>query len=480
MARRTTRSRCRRVINIPVGGKALLRFSDLNVTEYHTLASLGIRMHVVGYNARLLRDQDGNNTDYYTNSITLGGGESIDVILDASDTTLYPANSKFYLYTPQLDHLSNDAENFGGMMTEVHILSCTPAISMPTAKKCTTRRAAMRNNTIDALSGSCAALRWRSPRCSPAAAQAAAPGITGHRHRAHVFDLTAATAATSRSPTARAFTPGATAATPRPIEPVRAGHDRRRLLSRRAACSCPGPTLVVQPGRDGHGHAAQQPAGGGGQHLDPVSGFHDAASSATGNGAPGGTDAGSRAWRHGHVHLRGRYRRHALLLQRHAGRPAGRDGPVRCADRAASTRHASGAVPPNGAMPPLGSARAVLGLPDTCFAHGRHTASLPNSGDFRLAAAAFNHPAACYDREYLFQFSEMDPAHPSPGEAQCSRQPDWPAAADRLPARADRAVPPGVFHDQRPLDARRHGPELRAASTRTSPTTAIRTCTRAS
>jgi FtsP/CotA-like multicopper oxidase with cupredoxin domain len=29
--------------------------------------------------------------------------------------------------------------------------------------------------------------------------------------------------------------------------------------------------------------------------------------------------------------------------------------------------------------------------------------------DFRLAAAAYNHPSACYDREYLFQFSEMDP-----------------------------------------------------------------------
>jgi FtsP/CotA-like multicopper oxidase with cupredoxin domain len=29
--------------------------------------------------------------------------------------------------------------------------------------------------------------------------------------------------------------------------------------------------------------------------------------------------------------------------------------------------------------------------------------------DFRLAPAAYNHPRACYDREYLFQFSEMDP-----------------------------------------------------------------------
>jgi hypothetical protein len=27
----------------------------------------------------------------------------------------------FFLYTPNLDHLSNDAENFGGLMTEVHV-----------------------------------------------------------------------------------------------------------------------------------------------------------------------------------------------------------------------------------------------------------------------------------------------------------------------------------------------------------------------
>jgi len=109
------------IINIPFGGKALLRISDLSVSEYATLASLGIPMHVVGYNAKLLRDQGGNNTDYYTNSITLGGGESLDVILDASNTALFPRGSVFYLYTPQLDHLSNDAENFGGLMTEVHI-----------------------------------------------------------------------------------------------------------------------------------------------------------------------------------------------------------------------------------------------------------------------------------------------------------------------------------------------------------------------
>jgi len=109
------------IINIPAGGKALLRISDLDVTEYQTLASLGIPMKVIGINAKLLRDQEGNYMYYNTNSITLGGGESLDVILDASNTNLYPKGSVFYLYTPNLDHLSNDAENFGGLMTEVHI-----------------------------------------------------------------------------------------------------------------------------------------------------------------------------------------------------------------------------------------------------------------------------------------------------------------------------------------------------------------------
>jgi FtsP/CotA-like multicopper oxidase with cupredoxin domain len=124
------------VINIPAGGKALLRISDLDVTEYQTLASLGIRMHVVGFNAKLLRDQSGNNMDYYTNSITLAGGESLDVILDTSvarpDGRPYASGQVYYLYTPNLDHLSNDAENFGGLMTEIHI--CTSVD--PTAKNC--------------------------------------------------------------------------------------------------------------------------------------------------------------------------------------------------------------------------------------------------------------------------------------------------------------------------------------------------------
>jgi hypothetical protein len=106
--------------------RALLRISDLSVTEYSTLATVGVPMTVIGFHARMLRDLAGNNMAYQTNSITIGGGESLDVILDVSDPAYNNCGGStpctFFLYTTNLDHLSNDAENFGGMMTEIKIL----------------------------------------------------------------------------------------------------------------------------------------------------------------------------------------------------------------------------------------------------------------------------------------------------------------------------------------------------------------------
>jgi FtsP/CotA-like multicopper oxidase with cupredoxin domain len=100
--------------------RALLRLSMLSVTEHVTLATNGVPMKVIALNARLLRDLAGGDMTYTANSITLGGGESADVILDVSGSQ-YAAGQTFYLYSTNLDHLSNDAENFGGMMTEIRI-----------------------------------------------------------------------------------------------------------------------------------------------------------------------------------------------------------------------------------------------------------------------------------------------------------------------------------------------------------------------
>ncbi|HYL00401.1 MAG TPA: multicopper oxidase family protein [Steroidobacteraceae bacterium] len=49
------------------------------------------------------------------------------------------------------------------------------------------------------------------------------------------------------------------------------------------------------------------------------------------------------------------------------------------------------------------------GLPVTHPGNNRAARTAWSEGDFRLAAAAYDHPDTCYDREYLFQFSEIDP-----------------------------------------------------------------------
>jgi FtsP/CotA-like multicopper oxidase with cupredoxin domain len=105
------------LITATQGQKILLRISSLSTIEFHTLRTLGIPMKVVGRDARILRSSTGQNLFYNTHSVTLGGGESVDVILDTAD--IDPGT--YFLYTTNLNHLSNDQEDFGGMMTEIRI-----------------------------------------------------------------------------------------------------------------------------------------------------------------------------------------------------------------------------------------------------------------------------------------------------------------------------------------------------------------------
>ena len=106
------------LIEATVGQRILLRISNLNVTQFNTLGTNGPAMEVVALDARLLRADDGTNMYYKTNSLTLGGGQSADVIID---TTGLSPGTTFFLYSTNLEMLANHRDNFGGMMTEIRI-----------------------------------------------------------------------------------------------------------------------------------------------------------------------------------------------------------------------------------------------------------------------------------------------------------------------------------------------------------------------
>ena len=109
------------LISANPGDKVLLRLSNLNVTRFYTLKTLGVTMQVVGKDAKLLRGPGGKDLYYKTNTVTLGGGQSLDAIIEIP--TAATPGTTYYLYTSNLNYLSNNEEDFGGMMTEVRVVS---------------------------------------------------------------------------------------------------------------------------------------------------------------------------------------------------------------------------------------------------------------------------------------------------------------------------------------------------------------------
>ena len=105
------------LITASSGEQILLRVSNLNITRFYTIGVTGIPMKVIGRGARALQSPTAGNLYYETSSVTLGGGEAMDVILDTTGI----APGTYLLYTTNLNYLSNNKEDFGGMMTEIVI-----------------------------------------------------------------------------------------------------------------------------------------------------------------------------------------------------------------------------------------------------------------------------------------------------------------------------------------------------------------------
>ena len=137
---------------------------------------------------------------------------------------------------------------------------------------------------------------------------------------------------------------------------------------------------------DGHGEPDEWSAHRGRQHLDSVSrlsGDNDGRCRRP-------ADAGGGAWRHGDLHV------HRLIARERA--PITAERKATCRSRWACTARSSCSRPPS-------PRPARPGWPLRTWLRKRTGVK----ADFRLAAAAYDHAKSCYDREYLFQFSEMDP-----------------------------------------------------------------------
>jgi len=84
---------------------------------------------VVGRDAALLRGPSTDNgitpgidLSYDANSVTVGGGQSTDVLLQIPQIPfVVPGETTYFLYVRELEHMNNDKDRFGGMMTEIRV-----------------------------------------------------------------------------------------------------------------------------------------------------------------------------------------------------------------------------------------------------------------------------------------------------------------------------------------------------------------------
>jgi len=108
------------MIRATQGQKILLRLSNVSTTSQMSVRTLGLTMKVVGGGGRILRGRgqvDGADMAYETSTVTLSAGDTRDAIIDTANI----APGTYFLYTTQLQFLSNDTEDFGGAMTEIRI-----------------------------------------------------------------------------------------------------------------------------------------------------------------------------------------------------------------------------------------------------------------------------------------------------------------------------------------------------------------------
>jgi FtsP/CotA-like multicopper oxidase with cupredoxin domain len=100
--------------------RILIRLSSVATVDLYTISAGGLPMQIVAKDASIFRGRGvaGGLPLYQTvNSVNIAGGESYDIIIDTADVT----PGTYFLYSTNLNELTNEFQEFGGMMTEIVI-----------------------------------------------------------------------------------------------------------------------------------------------------------------------------------------------------------------------------------------------------------------------------------------------------------------------------------------------------------------------
>ena len=114
------------LVNCMPGERVLLRFANLGFKE-SAMTLTGIPMRVVGKDATPMRGRDGTDTSYETDTLSLGAGESFDVIFTPPAFSGGAGSSgagydTYLLYNRSYARSNNLASGgFGGQATEVRV-----------------------------------------------------------------------------------------------------------------------------------------------------------------------------------------------------------------------------------------------------------------------------------------------------------------------------------------------------------------------
>ena len=105
-------------ITATVGQSILIRLSSVATVDLYTISASGLPMQIVAKDANIFRGRAlpaGLPLYQTVNSVNIGGGESYDLIINTAGV----APGTYFLYSTNLNELTNDKQEFGGMMTEI-------------------------------------------------------------------------------------------------------------------------------------------------------------------------------------------------------------------------------------------------------------------------------------------------------------------------------------------------------------------------